>query len=172
MEARMWPDKSPIVKCPKCARLFWLAKAKQLATIEIYTEESEAQKWEKTPQPLEASEQELLAIPRAAKLTRDEQMTVCRRAWWLANDRIRNNGSATKPDFSAAQVRNLQRLSSLLNEQEPGERICKAEIARELGQFPECKRLLSEKLPMKKQEDAEFIRSLGIKNDPLVRQFP
>jgi len=40
-------------------------------------------------------------------------------------------------------VKNLKALSALLDETEPNQRIIKAEIARELGDFDECLLLLS-----------------------------
>ena len=48
-----------------------------------------------------------------------------------------------QPAFSKEQVKNLKALSAMLDESEPNQRILKAEIARELGEFDECLRLLS-----------------------------
>jgi hypothetical protein len=41
------------------------------------------------------------------------------------------------------QVKNLEALDALLDEADPDQRIVKAEIARELGNFDECMLLLS-----------------------------
>jgi hypothetical protein len=44
--------------------------------------------------------------------------------------------------FSVVQTKNLNALSKLLDESEPGQHILKAEIARELGEFEQCLQLL------------------------------
>lgn len=173
MEAPMLPDRSPIVKCVKCNQLFWRAKAKQLARLEVFAAKEKAEQFQDAERPLDPTEQDLLDISAGRDLSRDEQMTVRRRAWWLANDRFRNSPDSKKAEFSEAQLANLRRLYSLLKDENSGERIIKAEIARQLNDFEDCLRLL--KMEFQGEDEAQratFIRELAAKRNSRVMQFP
>ena len=174
IEAPMLPDRSPIVKCAKCTRLFWKAKAKQLGRIEVYSvSKEEEERFAKASNALDPTEQDLLNLSEARDLSRDEQVTVRRRAWWLANDRFRSNRESNKTGFSEAQLGNLRRLYSLLDEQDPGERILKSEISRELGNFEECLQLLEKEFEDNGEAArAMFIRELAAKKNSRVTQLP
>jgi hypothetical protein len=174
MEAPMLPDKSPIVKCAKCSHLFWKAKATELARIDwLSAADEDAERFAKAPPALDPTEQDLLDLSEARDLSRDEQITVRRRAWWLANDRFRSGSESTKAGFSKTQIGNLRRLYSLLKDEAPGERILKAEISRELGDFEDCLQLLKEEFQGEGEaERAKFIRDLAAKENSRVTQLP
>ena len=91
-------------------------------------------------QVLAPSEKELLGFLTGPALPADKELYVRVSAWRSANDAWRRNPNAT-PAFSKDQVQNLKALSEMLDETEPNQRILKAEIARELGEFDECLRL-------------------------------
>ena len=174
MEAPMLPDKSPIVKCAKCSQLFWKAEAKQLARIDWFSAENQdEERFANAPAPLDPTEQDLLDFSKARDLSRDEQLTIRRRAWWLANDRFRRGRESTKVEFSQAQLGNMRRLYSLLKDEEPCERILKAEIARELGNFEDCLQLLEKEFQCEGEAArAKFIRELAAKKNFRVMQLP
>ena len=173
----MLPDRSPILKCAKCSHLFWRAKAKELARIDRFAatkeEEEAAERFGEAQSALDPTEQDLLDLAKAGDLSREEQVTVRRRAWWLANDRFRRRPESTKAEFSEAQLENVRRLYSVLDEQDAWERILRSEIARELGNFEDCLQLLK-----KEFEDegyaarATFIRDLAAKKNSRVTQVP
>ncbi len=176
-DAPMLPYQEPVVKCPKCSRLFLINKAKEIGRRDLWEEAGQSKrkwdpKWDKAPEPLKPSEEELLNFAETQKgLTTEEQVIVRRRAWWLANDGIRYNKKGAVQKFSERERKSLQALYQLLDEKIPKQLICKAEIARELGDFAACEQLLSNKLDEKVKSSADYIRKLAQKKDRLVRQY-
>ena len=170
----MLPDKSPIVKCAKCRQLFWTVKAKELASIDwLSAANQDSERFANAPAVLDPTEQDLLDFSKARDLSQDEQLTVRRRALWLANDRFRHGQESTKAEFSQAQLGNMRSLYSLLKDEDPGERILKAEIARELGNFGDCLQLLNKEFQGAGQAArAKFIRELAAKKNIRVMQLP
>jgi hypothetical protein len=69
-------------------------------------------------------------------------------------------------------VENLERLSCLLSDRSPEDRLMQAEIAREMGHFDEALRLLHLRLPNEYEDVAEYVRNLAEVSDPLVRRIP
>ena len=155
-EARMLPDHPLLAKCPACKGLFWVDEA-----IEIAAGFEEAEGKQKVLNP---SEGELLAFIFGETLTKDKELYLRQRAWWAANDAWRHARGA-KTNFSEAQVKNLQAFSEMLDETDEIERIFKAEIARELGQFDTCRQLLSHPFGENLQKVADFIRKRADEGD-------
>ena len=91
-------------------------------------------------------------------------------AWRSANDTWHRNPNAT-PAFSKEQVKNLKALSALLDESDRDQRIFKAEIARELGNFEECLLLLSHQFDKGYDWAIGFIKKLAEEKVLGVRQF-
>jgi hypothetical protein len=133
-EAKMLPDHPALVKCPVCGGLFWVEEA---VKVDMGFDAAEGKQ-----QVMAPSGQELLVYLAGADLPKEKEVYLRLRAWWAANDAWRGIPNP-KPAFSPEQVKNLDALSALMAESEPGERILKAEIARELGRFDECLLLLS-----------------------------
>jgi hypothetical protein len=153
-EAKMLPDHPALAKCPESEEVdsgFDAAKGK--------------------PQVMAPTGQELLDYLAGATLPKKKKVYLRLRAWWAANDGWRwvpNSKSA----FSSDQVRNLDALSALMDEVEPGERILKAEIARELGRFDDCLLLLSYQFGEHYDMGVNFIKSLAQEGVQGVRAFP
>jgi hypothetical protein len=76
-----------------------------------------------------------------------------------------------KPAFSEAQVQNLKALSAILDESEPNQRIIKAEIVRELGNFEKCLLLLSYQFDKGFDRAVGFIKKLAEEKDRAVKPF-
>jgi hypothetical protein len=62
-------------------------------------------------------------------------------------------------------------MSEMLNESKPPHRILKAEIARELGKFDECQRLLTYQFEKDYDWAVEFIRKLAEEQERAVKMF-
>lgn len=92
------------------------------------------------------------------------------RAWWAGNDKRRQGKSQSK--LSVRERENLGALSQLLDEDEPQDRVMKAEIKRELGKFDEAVSILSGSIEGKVAVAAETIRKLAMKEDSLVARIP
>jgi hypothetical protein len=151
-EAKMLPDHPALVKCPACSGLFWVDEAIE---VDMGFDAAKGKMPVLAPQ-----EKEMLSFLEGPALSKDKEIYLRMRAWWSANNAWRWVPNAT-PAFSEAQVKNLQALSALLDESEPGQRILKAEIAREMGNFEECLRLLSYQFEDGYEAPVGFIKRLA-----------
>jgi hypothetical protein len=134
-EAKMLPDHPALVKCPACSNFFWVDEA-----VEVDTGFDAAKGKQ---QVLAPSGKEMLELLSGPALPRDKELYVRISAWRSANDAWRRTSNGM-PAFTKDQEQNLKALSDMLDEAEPNQRILKAEIARELGEFDECLSLLSQ----------------------------
>lgn len=158
-----------LVKCPHCRWLFWRADAKKLAELSWGQDEA---KWAKAQSVLNPGEDDYLAAARVKGVSRPHQLYARKRAWWLANDAVRE-----RPDrsltWSGTRRENLEKLAALINEREECEIILKAEIARELGQFETCAKLLARSFKEKGCESyAAFVRGLALAKKSKVELRP
>ena len=161
-EAKMLPDHPWLAKCPVCSGLFWVEEA-----VEVDTGFDAAKGKQ---QVLALSENELLGFLAGPALTQDKELYLRVRAWRSANDAWRWNPNAT-PAFSKEQVQNLKSLYKMLDEKEPNQRILKAEIARELGEFDECRLLLSYQFDKGYDYAVGFIKKLAEEKVRVVKPF-
>ena len=161
-EAKMLPDHPWLAKCPVCAGLFWVDEAVE---VDIGFDAAKGKQ-----QVMAPSEKEMLEFLAGPALPKDKEIYLRMRAWWSANDVWRWLPNAT-PAFSKEQVKNLKALSAMLDESEPNQRILKAEIARELGEFDECLRLLSYQFEEGYEYAVGFIRKLAEEKVRAVKPF-
>jgi hypothetical protein len=133
-DAPMLPDHPWLAKCPMCGGLFWVVKAHE---VEIGFDAAKGK-----PQVNAPSGKEMLDFLAGPALPKDKEIYLRMRAWWAGNDvgRWLPNPKST---FSKEHVENLKALSALLDESKSDQRIIKAEIAREMGNFEKCLNLLS-----------------------------
>ena len=161
-EAKMLPDHPALAKCPVCGGLFWVEEAVE---VDSGFEAAEGKK-----KVLAPSEAEMLAYLTGQILPKEKEFYLRLRVWWMANDAWRRVPDA-KPAFSKEQVKNLDALSALFDESLPGHRILKAEIARELGRFDECRLLLSYQFEEGYDWAVSFIRKLAEEKVRAVKPF-
>ena len=161
-EAKMLPDHPALVKCPACQGLFWVDES-----VEV---DSGFDAAKGKQQVLAPSGKELLEFLSGPDLPRDKELYVRVSAWRSANDAWRWNPNAT-PAFSKEQVQNLKSLSKMLDETEPNQRILKAEIARELGEFDDCLELLSQPFDERYGYAVGFIKKLAEEKLRVVKAF-
>ena len=161
-EAKMLPDHPALVKCPACSGLFWVDEAME---VDMGFDAAKGKQ-----QVLKPAEKELLGFLAGPALPADKELYVRVSAWRSANDAWRWNPNAT-PAFSKDQVQNLKALSEMLDETEPNQRILKAEIARELGEFDECLLLLSYQFDKGYERAVGFIKKLAEEKVRAVKPF-
>ena len=161
-EAKMLPDHPWLAKCPVCSRLFWVDEA-----VEV---DSGFDAAIGKQQVLAPSGKEMLEFLSGSVLPRDKEMFLRVAAWRSANDAWRRNPNAT-PAFSKDQEQNLKALSDMLDEKEPNQRILKAEIARELGEYDKCLRLLSQDFDERYGYAVGFIKKLAEEKVRVVRSI-
>jgi hypothetical protein len=160
--APMFPDHPLLARCPVCGGLFWVQEAVE---VDYGFEAAEGKKKIQAP-----SEKDLLDYLLGQALPRKQEKYLRFRAWWAANDGWRWLPNP-KPAFSKEQVKNLKALSALLDESDSDQRIFKAEIARELGNFAECLLLLSYQFDKGYDRAVGFIRKLAEENVRSVKQL-
>lgn len=144
MDAPMLPDSPWLRVHPGTGELFWTDECK-----ELFREEDEGD----TPAGLAeapfAEEPELSGYERALAeglgATVEKERYIRMRCWWLANDPVRE-GQASAPAWAGWSA-NLQRFRSLLDLEDPEQRIMAAEAARELGDFDTASELMRWKFP-------------------------
>jgi hypothetical protein len=161
-EAKMLPNHPWLAKCPECSMLFWVDEA-----VEV---DSGFQAAKGKQQVLAPSGKEMLDFLTGPALTQDKELYLRVRAWRSANDAWRRNPNAT-PAFSKEQVQNLKAFSDMLDEKEPNQRILKAEIARELGNFDECLGILSHPFDERYEHAVGFIKKLAEEKVRVVRSI-
>jgi hypothetical protein len=160
--APMLPEHPWLAKCPTCGGLFWVDAARM---VEIGFDAVKGKPQVKAP-----SEKEMLDFLAGPALPRHKEMFLRVHAWRSANDAWRRVPNAT-PAFSKDQVQNLKALSEMLDESDQEQRILKAEIARELGNFEECLKLLSYQVEESYEYAAAIIRKLAEEKVRAVKQF-
>jgi hypothetical protein len=161
-EAKMLPDHPLLAKCPVCGGLFWVDEV-----VEVDTGFDAAKGKQ---QVLAPSGKEMLEFLSGPALPADKELCVRVSAWRSANDAWRRLPNAT-PAFSKDQEQNLKALSDMLDEKEPNQRILKAEIAREMGEFDECLGLLSHPFDERYGHAVGFIKKLAEEKVLVVRSI-
>ena len=111
----------------------------------------------------------LTALESGTADTEDKICDIRIRLWWVGNDPIRESGVGTLPPH---HMENLTRLAPLLSENDPQQRLMKAEVFRELGFFEDARRLLEWEFPEELFEAVWFLAQLGIRKDARVARFP
>jgi len=160
MDAPMMSDQPWLVKCPACKNLFWVDKAKQLAELDPLAkakkEFSDALMFE------HLTETDYLKFLQTKKISKKKEEYVRIRAWWCTNDSMRHEKPTkrSKVVFTKDQEDNISRLYELLDEEDPNQRLMKAEIARERGMFDEAMSLLEYKFPEGFDKAVSVVRGL------------
>jgi hypothetical protein len=91
------------------------------------------------------------------------------RAWWAGNDLRRETGQSTQ--FNSFETRNLRAFLALLEESEDSDRIIKAEVLRELGEFNEAENLLATEFDDELKQVVSMIRDLNQKRIATVAEM-
>jgi len=108
------------------------------------------EQWKNPPTLMFPDESEYLqALAQGLATTRKREIFLRLHAWWLANDSVRDaviNPETPFKEGSAAR-RNLEILTTLLDNSQPDQLLLKVEALRELGSFQEATALLEKKLP-------------------------
>ncbi len=160
MDAPMFPEYPMLVKCPTCRGLFWIDEAKKLGEIAWF--EADLQEFADSLDYETPTEADYLEYVSDMDLAPEKERYIRIRAWWRANDLLRDveDQDRSAPRFLDLQYSNLDRLSSLLDESAPEDRLLKAEIARERAMFEQARSLLDFPFPEDSQEAVETIQWL------------
>jgi len=147
--APMLPRPPAVVKCCHCRGFYWLHQAKAIGKVSWETSDWQPPRLnrESAPEIKELTEKEYYAaIEAKLAKTKAEEIALRRLAWWRKNDAFRgrarkNDGKVGVPKGAASA--NLQALVGLIPGTRMSDRIMKAEILRELGEFKSAIKVLT-----------------------------
>lgn len=178
MLAPMLPDHPSITRCRTCQGFFRVEEAEKLEDLEPFaTDAGPDAPWLETPlvQPLRARDL-IEAATGGLPCDHDQERELRLLAWWADNDQRRDmddKDRAPGPMLDAdTAVENMQRLSTLLDANDPNQRIMQAELARELGSFADAAELLERAPADHAVAVADFIRDLVRSDVAELREIP
>jgi hypothetical protein len=173
--APMLPRPPAIVKCRHCAECYWLADAREVGTIEPWGsgEEIIDPAWTAAQEVEEPSEDEYYrAIEKGLARNVEQERNARIFAWWRRNDAFRELApTRCETTVPAASKRNLEDLTTLLQESDENDCVMKAEVLRELGDFEFAKRVLSRVTSAEFNAVVRQLRTLCDSGDTCVRQL-
>jgi len=170
----MPPSPPTVVRCRQCAQCYLLAEARKVGTVapRWFGEDRQADPaWAAAPVVKEPTEEECYqALQDSLRKGPQLERTLRMLAWWRRNDGLRSHpaGDATA---SAACRRNLEALATLLDEDDESDRLLKAEVLRELGEFEAARGLLGRAGSALYRGAARQLRDLCDRGDRSVRQL-
>lgn len=173
-EAPMLPEFPAVARCRGCKRFYWVEEAEVKGEIEPFGNKSKRvpKEWERAEptQHLTVDEYiEALDTGVGSDMQKERYLRV--HFWWAVNDIVRRNANAQISTRYVQKLHeNLANLSVPLDERDPNDRIMKAEIARETGDFTQAIRLLRD-VPADFRWVADTIINLSERKNSLVTQL-
>jgi len=170
----MLPEFPEVVKCRGCKRFYWVNEAEVKGELELFGAASKRvpEEWERAEAIEHLTIEEYIEALDAGMgndVKKEGYLRV--HFWWAVNDLVRRNANAQIPTRYVRKLHeNLAKLSALLDERDPRDRIMKAEIARETGDFAQAVRLL-ESVPPNFGWIADKIMELAKKKISVVWQL-
>lgn len=176
-ESPLAPEPPQVIVCAQCNDPFWTNDARKVGELSAGAEEVDVDDtdpaWAKAPLAEEPTEEQYYAAISGG-LARDkfEERTLRVFAWWRGNDQHREDSLTDALQTATGPRRaNLEALVHLLDGEEVGELLMKAEVLRQLGEFDAARRLLSE-LPQGELDPIiEQLRLLCDARDVCVREL-
>ena len=167
----MLPDTPWLQKSSSEGVFFWQDECEEVGQLSEWGETAQPE-WadlEYADEPLEEDYQRALAAGMAA--TPEKRIYLRPRLWWVANDRLRSGSVERTPAFWTEHViSNLRAMAELLESEDAGARLMRAEVFRELGQFDRAAALLTSSFPKEFSPAVQAIRKLVEQRDRYVRQ--
>ena len=163
IDAPMLPQYPALVRCAHCQTLLWLPEAKE---HEFATRPQMFENVAGALNPIAPTENDYLEAIEIGLAPDQEREKYCRiHAWHCFNDARRDQKNAENLDeLSDVAASNMKALFALLDRMKPAERMLRAEIARELGRFPEALGLLNFDFGEDYAATAAQIRELATQN--------
>ncbi len=170
----MLPEFPAVAKCHGCKRFYWVNGAEVKGEIELFGDKSKhvPKEWE-CAEPIEhlTIDEYIEALDSGVGTDVEKQRYLRVHFWWAVNDIVRGDSNAQIPTRYLQELKeNLGRLSALLDERDPKDKIMKAEIARETGDFAQAVHLLGD-VPANFRWVADKIMELSKKKNSSVTQL-
>jgi len=166
-DAPMLPDEPWLVKCPHCGALVWIDEQEQVGEV---GQRDNGGGTFKNALPYDTpSMQDYLGILEKESSDNEKIRYIRLRAWWAGND-IRREGEDPAP-LSDDEIANLFAFATLLDESDEDDRIMKAEVMRELGNYEDAMALLSKPFSDEVAQAVDIIKALTAREIPFVSEM-
>ena len=183
-KAPMLPEYPLLVKCPHCGVVVWIKEMEEIGRgfkfkyreklpdfwhpIQRY-KELQRRKNLKSPEDLTIDEYylHLETVP----VEKDREIYVRMHLWWKENDPRRVQNSDVMLELEERQRENMELLEAMLDESIDENRIMKAEIQRELGNFEKALMYLDFSFPVELEVAVETIRRLAKARESCVKEL-
>lgn len=166
MEAPMLPERHALIKCPHCQALLWIDEQGILDEVDWGDQNA----YPEARDSLVPTFADYLALLESGDYPPEQERYLRFHAWWAGNQPRRK--SATPSPLSLSEIENLRHLAALADEADEEDRIMKAEILRELGQFDQAVALLRQPVSPDHAEATAAIRSYAEQANPFVKKIP
>lgn len=138
----MLPEFPLITKCRKCDTIFWLNKLPKVGSRR-WSDESHPE-WEDADMAEFLSLDDYFrAIEAGLAGKHDEELHIRQQIWWSFNDMYRHDSNLPEEVPDARYSENCTSLMKLFDSRNITQRIMMADLNRNMGNFDECLRLLS-----------------------------
>lgn len=139
-----FPRQANVVRCHKCAKLYWLAVAPQLGFLmpgEVA--EGERASWNGVPAVVSTDEAGYLeALVEGMAAFPEQELELRVFAWWRGNDKYRYSKEPGRFPTSPEAVANAERMIELTADGDHELVLFRAEALRQLGRFAEANEAL------------------------------
>jgi len=175
--APMLPEPPAVVKCHHCAECYWLEDAEKVGTDDLMKKEGQQcnPAWAKAAEVQEPTEEEYYeALEKGLAVNTMQERNLRVLAWWRSNDAFRDAAAGKTQeyrDIPGPCRKNLEALVSLLATKDDMDRLMKAEVLRELGEFEAAKEVLSYVDSTEFEAVVRQFRSLCENRDTCVREL-
>jgi hypothetical protein len=167
-DAPMLPDQPSLVKCPHCSAKIWVSDLEEVAELDPFSESDP--EFAGAAGYIDLSPADYLSyVTENADLSNERQRYVRMYAWWRGNDARRD--AAEPVALSEDERGNMVKLAALLNSDDDNDRVMRAEIMRQLGEFSVAKEILSGSFSDEMQQAIETISDLTEKQESLVAEM-
>ena len=142
--APMLPTYPQLVKCSICNTIFWIEKAEEKGSFELWFDLTNKTDWKNAENARFLSIEEYFqALALQLFENKEEEVYIRKKIWWSYNDRVRKGEELYKSEEEKVLwTNNVNRLIDLLDENEIEQKIMIAELNRNLSKFEKCMSIL------------------------------
>lgn len=177
--APMLPSGAALGVCAGCEEFIWVADAPFVGEVDEWMSKDDPVPWRAARELRDPSLDEYYDYiahvdEGVVSLSSDRERTLRLLTWRADNDQRRTTRVYPPPlpakPPSSRFYRNLEQLSRMLSDDEPEQRLLRAEILRERRRFGEALAILNTEFPEDMSQFASALRSLAQSGDAVVRR--
>jgi hypothetical protein len=163
----LFPDVPIVTKCTDCGYVYWVDDNIIGSMNPFNTESVYPEAWKEARYiDINTIQDYIEAIKLGIGITKQKELDIRKRLWWSINDLHRNTDS-TKVDLDVDLIEqhfvsNLKGLYEILDPSKYEDRILRAEILRELGDFADSIQILNNDIPEAYRQITQKILQLAL----------